>query len=151
MQAKTVWKEKMKFTGESGGHSINLDTKSPVGNDSALTPKELVAIGVAGCTAMDVVALMRKFKQPLEAFEVRADAPVVEKVHPPVFKEISLTFDLKGKLDKEKVIEAVRLSQTKYCAVSAMLADSLPIHYKIILNGEEIGTGEANFKLPSSN
>jgi len=146
MKAKTVWKEKMKFTGESGGHSIDLDTKSPLGDDSGLTPKELVAIGAAGCTAMDAVALMKKYKQPLEAFEVRVDAPVVEKSQPPVFKEIKMTFDFKGKLDKEKAIESVRLSQTKYCAVSAMLYKSVPIHYEILLNGEKIGAGESSFE-----
>lgn len=146
MQARTVWKEKMKFTGESGGHSINLDTKSPLGNDTGLTPKELVAIGVAGCTAMDVVALMKKYKQPLESFEVAVDAPVVEKVQPPIFKEIALTFLFKGNIEKEKAIEAVRLSQTKYCAVSAMIAKAVPIHYKILLNGTEIGIGEASFE-----
>src|SRR6185312_14772328 len=107
MQARTVWKEKLQFTGECAGHSINLDTKPPLGNDTGLSPKELVAIGVAGCTAMDVAALMKKYKQPLEGLEVSVDAPVVEKVQPPVFKSIDLTFALKGKLDEQKVIEAV--------------------------------------------
>lgn len=146
MQARTVWKEKMKFTGESGGHSIDLDAKSPLGSDSALTPKELVAIGVAGCTAMDVVALMKKYKQPLESLEVVTDAPVVEKTQPPIFKEIALTFEFKGQVDKERALESVRLSQTKYCAVSAMLYKTVPIHYKVILNGEQIGAGEASFE-----
>lgn len=146
MQARTVWKEKMQFTGESGNHSINLDTKSPLGNDTGLTPKELVAIGVAGCTAMDVIALMKKYKQPVESFEVRVDAPVVEKVQPPIFKEMTLTFELKGQLEKEKVIESVRLSQTKYCAVSAMIYKTVPIRYSIILNGEQIGAGETDFE-----
>lgn len=146
MQARTVWKEKLKFVGECGGHSVELDTKPPLGNDSGLTPKELVAIGVAGCTGMDVVALMKKYKQPLESFEVKVDAPVVERVQPPVFKEIALTFIFKGKLDRDKVIESVHLSQTKFCAVSAMLVKAVPIHYKILLNGEEVGTGEASFK-----
>lgn len=144
MKAATVWKEKMKFVGQSGGHSVDLDTKTPVGNDSALTPKELVAIGLCGCTAMDVAALMKKHKQPLEALEVSVDAPVVEKGYPAVFTDMALRFDFKGALDKEKVIESVRLSQDKYCAVSAMLAKAVPIHYKIYLNGEEIGAGEAH-------
>lgn len=145
MKARTVWKEKMRFTGESEGHSVEMDAKAPIGNNLAPTPKELLAIAVGGCTGMDVVALMKKYKQPLESFEVAVDAPVVEGVHPVIFKEISMMLIFKGRLDKEKVIEAVRLSQTKYCAVSAMLSKSAPIHYKILLNDEEIGTGEAAF------
>lgn len=146
MKAKTVWNEKMIFTGESGGHSVELDTKRPIGTDTALTPKELVAIGLCGCTAMDVAALMKKHKQPVESFEVRVDAPVVEGAQAAVFKELALTFELKGNLDREKVLEAVRLSQTKYCAVSAMLVKSAPVHYQVILNGESIGSGEAHFE-----
>ncbi|MGZ5280266.1 MAG: OsmC family protein [Pseudobdellovibrionaceae bacterium] len=145
MLARTIWTEKMKFTGECDGHSIELDAKPPFGDNTGLTPKALVAIAVAGCTGMDVVALMKKHKQPLESFEVKVDAPPVEKKQPPVFKEIALTFIFKGSLDKEKVIEAVHLSQTKYCAVSAMLSGTVPIQYKIFLNDEEIGTGHASF------
>ncbi len=145
MKARTVWKEKMRFTGECEGHSVEMDAKPPFGNNLALTPKELLSIAVGGCTGMDVVALMKKYKQPLESFEVAVDAPVVEGVQPPVFKEISMTFIFKGQLDKERVVEAVRLSQTKFCAVSAMLAKSVPINYKILLNDEQIGTGEAAF------
>ncbi len=145
MKARAIWTTKMKFTGESDNHSIQMDAKPPFGDNSGSTPKELVAIAVAGCTGMDVVALMKKYKQPLESFEVQVDAPSVER-QPPVFKEISLVFMFKGNLDKERVVEAVHLSQTKYCAVSGMLAPSVPIHYKILLNDEEVGTGEAHFE-----
>lgn len=147
MQARTVWTEKMMFTAECEGQTLQLDAKPPFGLNAGMTPKELVAVAAAGCTGMDVVALMRKHKQPLEAFEVTVDAPVVENVQPPIFKEIVLTFSLKGALDRERVIEAVHLSQTKYCAVSAMLSKALPIKYKIRLNGEDIGTGQAEFNL----
>ncbi len=146
MQTRTVWKEKMQFTGEIGDHSVDMDTKSPIGNDTGLSPKELVAIGLSGCTAMDVAALMKKYKQPLESLEVNADIAVVEKGYPAVFKDVALTFLFKGTLDKEKVIESVRLSQTKFCAVSAMLSKAVPIHYKILLNGEEINSGESDFE-----
>lgn len=144
MQARTVWKQKMKFSGECEGHSVELDANPPFGDSSGLTPKNLVAIAAAGCTGMDVIALMKKYKQPLEALEVKVDAPAVA-VQPPIFKEIALTFLFTGQLEKEKVIEAVHLSQTKFCAVSAMLSNTVPIHYKIFLNDVEIGNGEANF------
>ena len=145
MQARTVWTEKMNFTGECEGHSVDLDAKPPFGSSLGFTPKELVAIAVAGCTAMDVVALMKKYKQPLESFEVKVEAPTLEKSKPPVFKELALIFVFVGQLDREKVIEAVHLSQTKFCAVSAMISKTVPIHYKILLNNEEIGIGQAEF------
>ncbi len=145
MEAKAVWKEKMLFVGESGGHQVPMDTRSPLGNDSALTPKELVAVGLCGCTAMDVVALMKKHKQPLEALEVLVDAPVVEKGRPPVFEVMNLSFKFKGQLDVVKVVESVKLSQTKYCAVSAMLVKAAPINYRIFLNDKEVGSGSADF------
>lgn len=135
----------MKFTGESDGNTVKLDAKSPIGENQGLTPKELVAIGVAGCSAMDVVALMKKHKQPLESFEVVTDVTPAEGVQPAVFKNISLSFILKGNLDKERVKEAVQLSQSRYCGVSAMLFKSVPIQYRIVLNGEEIATGQAAF------
>ena len=127
MKTQTIWKEKMQFVAESDGNRIDLDAKSPIGTGKALTPKELVAIAVSGCSAMDVAALMRKHKQPLESFAVEADVAIKEGSKPQVFSEIRLTFSLTGNLDRDIVIEAVRLSQTQYCGVSAMLLKAVPI------------------------
>ena len=139
------WTEGMAFTGSSGRHEVSMDASSPIGKGGGFTPKELITVGLAGCTAMDVIALMKKYRQPVESFEVKSEATPTEGVHPLVFKEVRLKFILKGALDKERVIEAVRLSQTKYCGVSQMLSKAAPIRYKIELNGEEIGGGEASF------
>ena len=145
MKTKTTWKEKMLFTAESNGNSVVMDDKAPIGSGQGLTPKELLAIAVSGCSAMDIVSLMRKFKQPLEAFEVDANVSIKAGSMPKVFEKIELTFSLKGNLEKSRVIEAVRLSQTQYCGVSAMIAKSVPISYRILVNNEEIGSGEAAF------
>jgi putative redox protein len=147
MQTRTAWKEKMLFSGESEGNRVDLDAKTPIGSGGALTPKELVAIAISGCTAMDVVALLKKYKQPLESLDVIADVVMKENVHPIVFSDVSLTFTLAGNLDPAKVTEAIHLSQTKYCSVSAMLAKAVPIHYRVVLNGNEIGRGEASFEI----
>ena len=145
VQVRTIWNEKMRFTSETGGHSVVMDAHSPIGSDSGFTPKELVAAAISGCTGLDVVALLRKYKEPLESLEMVVDVEQTEKVQPTVFKDVTLTFMLKGNLNKEKVIEAVNLSQTKYCGVTAMITKTAPVHYKILLNGEEIGAGEASF------
>lgn len=145
MEAKVIWKEKMAFVGESAGHSVVLDAKSPIGNGSGFTPKELLAFALCGCTGMDVVALMRKYKQALSSFEVRVEAPVNEG-HPGTFKSFTLVFDLKGDgIESARAVEAVELSQSRYCAVSAMLSKAAPVKYVVMINDQEVSRGDAHF------
>lgn len=135
----------MRFSAEAGELSVTMDAKPPIGAGSALTPKELVVAGLCGCTGMDIVALLKKYKQPLESLEIEADSTPREGGHPAVFQEIRLVFNFRGALERDKVLEAVRLSQTKYCGVSAMLSKALPIQYAVRLNEELIGSGKADF------
>jgi putative redox protein len=152
MKTKTIWKEKMLFDGvnvveaPNESHEVKMDAKSPIGSGKGFTPKELVALGVSGCTAMDVAALMKKYKQNVTTFEVEANVTLSEKKMPTVFTNVKLTFHMTGPVDKDKYIEAVTLSQTKYCGVTAMLLKAVPVHYTIVLNGEQIGMGEAQFE-----
>jgi putative redox protein len=143
MKTSTVWKTNMSFTGECNGNTVSMDAKPPLGKAEGMTPKELVVIGLSGCTAMDVIALMKKHKQEVKTLNVEADVSKSSGGYPEVFTHIKLTFKAEGNIDKEKLIESVTLSQTKYCGVSAMLAKALPIDYKVVLNGEEITTGKA--------
>ena len=145
MKVKSVWSEKMRFTAEVENHSVQMDTKAPIGEDTAITPKQMLIAAICGCTGMDVVALLKKYKQPLTKFEIEAEALVNEGIHPIVFKEVQLAFKLEGPLEKEKVLEAITLSQTKYCSVSAMLSKSFPIRYTVQLNSSHIGAGSAKF------
>ena len=146
MKLQCTWNDKMRFTAEADKHRVDMDTQPPLGADTAMTPKQLVVAAICGCTAMDVVALLKKFKQPLESFLIEADTSLTEGRGPIVFKEVRLVFKIKGALDGAKVMEAVVLSQTKYCSVSAMLSKAVPISYVVELNGEKIGAGTADFK-----
>lgn len=146
MEAKVVFAEKMKFNGMSGEFVVPVDAKSPIGNGSAPTPKELVLIGLCGCTAMDVVAYLKKFKQTPTAFEVSVNAASTEPgVNPAVFTRFDIEFVVSGEIEESNLIEAVTLSQTKFCGVSAMLEKSGPIFYKVLLNGKNVGEGQAKF------
>ena len=145
MQLTCTWASKMRFTAKAASHEVEMDAKTPICDDSALSPKQLLLAGVSGCTGMDVVALLKKYKQPLEALEIETDAPTSEGKHPVIFKSIHLTFKLKGELDPQKVTEAVKLSQTQYCGVTAMVSKSVPVTYTIELNGNLIGEGKADF------
>lgn len=146
MKLRSIWSEKMLFTAEIDTHTVPMDSKPPIGDGTATTPKELLIAAICGCTGMDVVALLKKYKQPLSKFEIEAEATVTEGAHPIVYKEVQLVFKLEGALEKAKVLEAITLSQTKYCSVSAMLSKAFPIHYTVQLNSENIGGGSAQFQ-----
>jgi putative redox protein len=145
MKAQLKWTEGMKFEANSQGNSVLMDAKTPIGTDTAMTPKELVAAGLGGCTAMDVIALLKKHKQPYESFHVDVDITMSSAGYPVVFTDAILTFKATGNIDRAILLDAVRLSQTKYCGVSAMLAKALPINYVVMLNNEKIGEGKADF------
>lgn len=145
MKTAVVWKDAMEFSGLVDSHIVPMDAKSPIGKDKAASPKELVAMGLGGCTAMDVIALLKKHKQPPKTFRVDIEIQPSTGAHPIVFNKATLSFIVDGDVEAEILVEAVKLSQTKYCGVSAMLAKSFPIEYRVILNGQEVGTGLANF------
>ena len=146
MKTAVVWKEGMKFEGVAEAHKVQMDAKAPIGKDTGASPKELVALGLGGCTAMDVIALLKKYKQPPETFRIDVEIQPSTGAHPIVFEKAILSFEVKGAVDAEKLKEAVKLSQTKYCGVSAMLAKAFPIEYRVVLNGELIDTGAAQFE-----
>jgi len=138
VQAKVTWLlEKMKFQGESRGFTIQMDSKPPFGDDTAATPKEIVLQGLCGCTAMDTIALLKKFKQNVTHLSVSATTDLTSG-HPSVFTAISLVYEINGPEDAEKVKEAVQLSRSKYCGVIAMLEKNSEINYQIILNGRTL-------------
>ena len=145
MQTKLIWKEHLQFSAEADGHPVLMDAKPPVGRGTAQTPKQLLLAALCGCTAMDVASLMRKHRQGMQRFEVTAEASAKEGVHPVVFTAIDLAFHIEGAVDPAIALEAVRLSQTRYCAVSAMLSQAVPIRYEVLVNGVSAGRGQAQF------
>jgi putative redox protein len=88
---------------------------------------ELIAIGLAGCTAMDVISILKKKRQDVTAFEVRVQADTAEQ-HPKVFTQINIEYRIVGRdVDPVAVERALELSQTKYCPAQAMLSKAVPI------------------------
>lgn len=146
MKIDLHWNGAMKFTSATANNQVPMDATAPVGQGSAMTPKELVGAGLIGCTAMDVVALFKKHKQNPESFDVSVDIETSTGRYPAVFTKAEITYKAKGEVTREVFTEAVVLSQTKYCGVSAMLAKAFPITYKVILNDELIHEGQAHFE-----
>jgi Predicted redox protein, regulator of disulfide bond formation len=124
-----------------------MDAKPPIGQGKAQTPKQLLLGALCGCTAMDVASLMRKQRQEVKRFEVTAEATTRDGVHPAVFASIDLAFRIEGTVDPALALEAARLSQTRFCAIGAMLSRALPIRYEVFVNGASVGRGEAQFTL----
>lgn len=145
MNAKVEWKNGMAFTAESGGFTYTMDAHKPIGSETGATPKEFVAMGLCGCTAMDVASLLKKHKQTLKSMNISVDIEQTSGVHPAVFKSVLMKFDVHGEITPEILKEAVHLSQTKFCGVSAMIDKTAPIQYQIFLNGNLIGEGQSAF------
>ncbi len=132
MEAKVVWKNGLAFTGTANsGFSVNLDsTVESGGSDSGLRPMELVAIGVAGCTAMDVISIMQKKRQEVIAFEVVVHAERAEE-HPRKFTKMIVEYIVTGNnIDPAALDRAVELSETKYCSAIASLRGNVEISNK---------------------
>jgi putative redox protein len=138
MQAKAVWNGDMGFTGSNDeGYLLPMDAKKAVGgHDMGFLPLQLMAIGLAGCTGMDVISILRKKRQEVTQFEVNAEVER-SKEHPKVFTKIVLEYKVSGKnLDPEAVERAVDLSETKYCGAQAMLRETAEITHKITITQE---------------
>lgn len=121
------------------GHQVPMDAKKIVGGlESAAAPMELLLQSLIGCTAMDVVSILKKMKVNYDLFEVHETNERAE-AHPKIYTKIHLTFKFEGKdLDTEKLKKAVYLSKDRYCSVSAMLKPTVEISHEITVNGEKI-------------
>ena len=125
----------MSFTGSAeSGFSIPLGTSPDVGGDNdGFRPMELLAIGLAGCTAMDVISIMQKKKQEVTSFEVQVHADRAED-HPHVFTRIVIEYILGGRnIERVAAERAVQLSAEKYCPAQAMFSKVAPIELKITI------------------
>ena len=132
MKSTVTLMDGMHFKGELQGFEIPLDADAQFGGaGKGMKPKDLVLTSLAGCTAMDVVAILRKMRLEPESFSVEAIGELTDD-HPKIYKHIQLIFRIAGSgITEEKVRKAAELSQTKYCGVTAMLKPLVPISYEI--------------------
>lgn len=136
MHAKVVWKGDMAFTGTNDeGFLLPLDAKKAVGgHDLGFRPLQLFAVGLAGCTGMDVISILKKKRQDVTEFEVSADVERADE-HPKVFTKIVLHYVVRGNdIDAAAVERAVELSETRYCGAQAMLRSTAEITHTIAIN-----------------
>ncbi len=131
---KANLKGNMGFEMDLDGHNFITDASKKIGgNDLGPRPKQLLLVGLIGCTGIDVMSILKKMKVEPEDLNIEIEADNTEE-HPKVYENIHLTFNFKGKnLPRKKIEKAVSLSQKKYCGVSAMLKKATPITYDIII------------------
>lgn len=122
-RANVAWKGKMSFMGTvDSGHRVLMDAPVDVGGESSgPRPIDLFLLGLGGCTAMDVISILRKMKVEFEDFNVEIAAERASE-HPKVYTEIDLRFSVTGDdVPEDKLVKAIELSQEKYCSATAML------------------------------
>lgn len=145
MQVNCKWESGMKFDSEASGFSVVMDAKRPIGRGQGMSPKELVVAGLCGCTGMDVVGWLRKSGADLKSLSIHANVTMRVDGHPMIFDHIRLRYELEGDISYAMAEKAVLLSQTQYCAISAMLSQTAEITYSIYINGTFVNEGRADF------
>ena len=128
IEAVVNWTDQERFIGQAlSRHAIVVDAGK---EKTANSPVELVLIALCGCTASDVVGILRKKREPFTGIEVSAKGERTTE-YPTVFTEIHVTYRVRGKVSQKAMEDAVRLSKEKYCSVSAMLEKTAKITHTI--------------------
>jgi putative redox protein len=136
MEARVVHIEGVTFSAKAdSNHWITMDGPTELGGSEAgARPKELVLLGLGGCTASDVASILIKMREPLRRFEIDLKAEDARE-HPRVFTKIHLTYKFWGEnLNPANIEKAINLSTEKYCSVSAMLIKAVEITHSYEIN-----------------
>ncbi len=134
MDASVVWRDGLAFTGkaDTSGFTMPLGSEAD-GADGGFRPTELLLIGLAGCTGMDVMSILQKKRQQVTGLEVKVHGDRAAE-HPKVFTRILVEYVVKGaNVDPAAVARAVELSENKYCACMAMLRKAAEIQTKVTI------------------
>lgn len=135
MKVAVQWQKNMTFLGTpDSGFPVQMDADPSFGGtNNGLRPMEMIALGLAGCTGMDVISILQKKRQQVTQFEVTVNAPRSAE-YPKVFTSALITYVVSGtNLSEDALLRSIELSVTKYCPVQFMLAQAFPmeLHYEI--------------------
>jgi putative redox protein len=127
------WLEDMTFQTDLDGHRLVVDADDSVGGKNrGPRPKGLLLVSLAGCTAMDVISILKKMREPVGWFNLKVSGNLTEE-HPKKFTDFKVIYQFKKSdgLNPQNVQKAVELSQNKYCGVSATLRDAHDVAWEI--------------------
>lgn len=141
MDAKVTWHQGLSLTGTADtGFQVPLGADPAVGGaNDGFRPLELMAVSLAGCTAMDVISILTKKRQAVTRFDVKVHAEQAHD-HPHVFTSAVVTYIVTGRgIDEAALLRAIELSATRYCPAQAMLAKVVPMELRYEIH--EDGSG----------
>lgn len=135
-EIETQWMGKMQFNALIEGHTVIMDAPEKVGGeDNGPIPKPFILSALSGCTGMDIAAILRKGNQLPTDFNIKVTGEL-SKTTPIQYIAIHLVYEFIGNEEfKDAALNAVNLSQEKYCGVSDMLKKALPVTWEISYNG----------------
>jgi putative redox protein len=115
------------------GYQIAIDNKS-VENPKGASPMELLLMGVAGCSSIDIISILNKQKVVFDSLNIEVNGDRIDKPAPSLFTKVHATVRVTGDVKPEKIYRAAELSFTKYCSVSLTLAATAAVHFSVIVN-----------------
>jgi len=129
-----TWTGKMAFEADVNGFKLMLDADEAVGGENkGPRPKPLTLASLGGCSAMDVISILKKMHIEPSYFNVAVEGELTDE-HPKYYHKIHITYIFKGKdLEMEKLEKAVSLSLTRYCGVNALLKQGAEITNSIVI------------------
>jgi putative redox protein len=130
----TKWLDNMAFEADVNGHRIVIDAEPHVGGENrGPRPKPFMLAALGGCTAMDVISILKKMRVNVESFNVRVEGDLTEEF-PKHFYKMHVIYEFTGKdLPMDKLKKAVVLSEERYCGVSAVYKKAMEITSEIII------------------
>jgi len=120
------------------GHEIHLDNKSASPQPQGASPMELLLMGIAGCSSIDIVAILNKQKLDPTSLRMEVEGHREEGKVPSLFDKIHVQVFIDGDIPEEKAQRAAKLSFEKYCSVSKTLEATAEITYQVIINGNKL-------------
>ena len=138
-EIETQWMGKMQFNSLINGHTIVMDAPERVGGeDNGPIPKPFVLTALSGCTGMDIVAILRNAQKEVQDLNIKVTGEL-SKQQPIQYIAIHVSYDFTGvDSSKDAALDAVTVSQEKYCGVSQMLKKALPVTWEVNYNSVQI-------------
>ena len=138
-EIETQWMGKMQFNSLINGHTIVMDAPEKVGGeDNGPIPKPFILTALSGCTGMDIVAILRKSQKEVQDLNIKVTGEL-SKQQPIQYIAIHVSYDFTGEeSSRDAALDAVTVSQEKYCGVSQMLKKALPVTWEVNYNALRI-------------
>jgi len=125
----------IQFRGTNGSYDVTIASSD---DQEGISPMEMTALSVVGCSSIDILIILEKQKQEIDDFHAEVDAERADEP-PRVFTDLHLHYAFDGDVDPSPVRRAIDLSLDKYCSVSNMIDQTATITYSFSVNGEQFG------------